>query len=171
MILQRLPGADPAVRKDFVESPRRQPGLEPIFKTVDNVTQFFSPPALGIHCSKHSNTLTISIFRRRVRPEVHSSILFMAPLRGHKSLPAVQGYQRASEIVSVSLTMTLPALCGLWFDSWLGSSPWLLIGGAVLGLGVGLMQVIRISSPSRRPTERSLRHDRPVEHKAEVPPA
>ncbi|MCY2962962.1 MAG: AtpZ/AtpI family protein [Planctomycetota bacterium] len=86
----------------------------------------------------------------------------MAPTPEDRVPSVVQGYQRASEIISVALTMTLPALCGLWLDSWLGSSPWILIGGAVLGLGSGFLQLLRISAPTARRRRLALRSDDPV---------
>ncbi len=83
----------------------------------------------------------------------------MAPTPEDRVPSVVQGYQRASEIISVALTMTLPALCGLWLDSWLGSSPWILIAGAVLGLGSGLLQLLRISAPTSRRRRLAARPD------------
>jgi ATP synthase protein I len=47
-----------------------------------------------------------------------------------------------------SLFGSVAAGCGLgWFlDKWLGTQPWLLIAGIVLGSAVGLFQFVRLSS-------------------------
>lgn len=47
-----------------------------------------------------------------------------------------------------TLFMTVAALTGLgWLlDTWLGSQPWCVIGGIVLGSAVGLYQFVRLSS-------------------------
>lgn len=74
-----------------------------------------------------------------------------------------QAYDWASRITSISLTMTLPAAAGYWGDVQLGTSPWLVILGAVVGLGAGLTQLIRLSDQmtskrpnvTRRPTDKS----------------
>ena len=47
-----------------------------------------------------------------------------------------------------TLFASVAACCGLgWFlDNWLGTDPWLLIGGIILGSAVGLFQFVRLSS-------------------------
>jgi F0F1-type ATP synthase assembly protein I len=48
----------------------------------------------------------------------------------------------------ITLFAAVAAFCGLGYllDTWLGSQPWFLIGGIVLGSGVGLLEFVRISS-------------------------
>ena len=48
----------------------------------------------------------------------------------------------------ITLFVSVAAFCGLgWLlDSWLGSQPWFLIGGIVLGSAVGLLEFVRLSS-------------------------
>jgi ATP synthase protein I len=55
------------------------------------------------------------------------------------------GYAYAAGITLVAVVVTF---CGLgWFlDKWLGTQPWLLIGGILLGSAAGLYQFVRISS-------------------------
>ena len=55
------------------------------------------------------------------------------------------GLAYAAGITLVALVVTF---CGLgWaLDKWLGTEPYLLIGGIVLGSAAGLYQFIRISS-------------------------
>jgi ATP synthase protein I len=49
---------------------------------------------------------------------------------------------------ALSLFVSVLTFLGLgWFlDRWLGTSPWLLIAGIVLGSGVGLYEFVRITS-------------------------
>jgi ATP synthase protein I len=55
------------------------------------------------------------------------------------------GYAYAAGITLFAVVATF---CGLgWLlDKWLGTQPWLLIGGVVFGSAAGLFQFIRISS-------------------------
>ena len=48
----------------------------------------------------------------------------------------------------ITLVVTVAAFCGLgWLlDKWLGTEPYLLIGGIVLGSAAGLFEFVRISS-------------------------
>lgn len=49
---------------------------------------------------------------------------------------------------AISLFASVVTFCGLgWMlDKWLGTQPWFLIGGIVLGSAAGLYQFVRISS-------------------------
>jgi len=55
------------------------------------------------------------------------------------------GYAYAAGITLVAVVVTF---CGLgWaLDKWLGTDPWLLIAGIVLGSAAGLYQFVRLSS-------------------------
>jgi F0F1-type ATP synthase assembly protein I len=48
----------------------------------------------------------------------------------------------------ISLFASVVVFCGLGglLDRWLGTSPWFLAGGIVVGAALGLYQFIRISS-------------------------
>jgi len=48
----------------------------------------------------------------------------------------------------ITLFASVAAFCGLgWFlDKWLGTEPWLLVVGIVLGSAVGLFEFVRLSS-------------------------
>jgi ATP synthase protein I len=48
----------------------------------------------------------------------------------------------------ITLVVTVAVFCGLgWFlDKWLGTEPYLLIGGIVLGSAAGLFEFVRLSS-------------------------
>lgn len=54
---------------------------------------------------------------------------------------AVTSYQKAQPYIDASWqlagSVALGTLLGWWLDRKLGSSPWLLVGGALLGIGTG----------------------------------
>ena len=58
--------------------------------------------------------------------------------------------QWASQVTSISLTMALPALFGYWLDGKWGTTPWLVIVGALLGLVTGMRSLIRLADASGR---------------------
>lgn len=55
------------------------------------------------------------------------------------------GFAYAAGITLVAVVVTF---CGLGYllDKWLGSDPWLLIAGIVLGSAAGLFEFIRLSA-------------------------
>lgn len=55
------------------------------------------------------------------------------------------GFAYAAGITLVAVVVTF---CGLGYllDKWLGSDPWLLIVGIVLGSAAGLFEFVRLSS-------------------------
>jgi len=48
-----------------------------------------------------------------------------------------------SEVVSSALLMVLPAVLGIACDAWLGTTPWCLVAGAVVGLFLGLLRLTK----------------------------
>jgi ATP synthase protein I len=48
----------------------------------------------------------------------------------------------------ITLFASVAAFCGLGYllDRWLGTQPWLLIAGIVIGSAVGLFEFVRLSS-------------------------
>ena len=57
--------------------------------------------------------------------------------------PLAAGMELATQAISVALTMALPAGAGYWGDVKLGTSPWLVCVGGLLGLGAGMIQLLR----------------------------
>ena len=55
------------------------------------------------------------------------------------------GMEWASRVTTVGLTFALPPLAGAFADRWLGTSPALVLLGAVAGFGVGMSQILRIA--------------------------
>lgn len=49
-----------------------------------------------------------------------------------------------SEVVSSALLMVLPAVLGIACDAWLGTAPWCLVAGAVVGLFSGLLRLTKL---------------------------
>lgn len=48
----------------------------------------------------------------------------------------------------ITLFASVVAFCGIGYllDRWLGTEPWLLVGGIVLGSALGLFEFVRLSS-------------------------
>jgi ATP synthase protein I len=49
-------------------------------------------------------------------------------------------------VMSLALSIVSCLLVGWALDRWLGTSPWLIVAGVVLGSVVGFMQFIRLMS-------------------------
>ena len=49
---------------------------------------------------------------------------------------------------AITLFAAVASFCGLGYllDRWLGTEPWLLVGGIVLGSALGLFEFVRLSS-------------------------
>jgi hypothetical protein len=59
-----------------------------------------------------------------------------------------------SEVLSSALLMVVPAVIGIAGDAWLGTSPWCLVVGTVVGLSSGLLRLTK-SSGSATQRDRS----------------
>ena len=55
------------------------------------------------------------------------------------------GLDWASRVTTVGLEFVVPPLLGHWLDLRLGTSPVVLLIGAVLGFALGMMQILRIA--------------------------
>lgn len=53
--------------------------------------------------------------------------------------------QWVARITNIGLEMALPTLLGYWLDGQLGTSPWLLVVGALLGFGVGMLHLLSMA--------------------------
>lgn len=63
--------------------------------------------------------------------------------------PRLLGWYYA--LAQVGLEMVVPIALGWWLDSKLGSEPWLLVVGVMLGLAVGIVHLVALAN--RRPPE------------------
>lgn len=52
--------------------------------------------------------------------------------------------QWVNRITSISLTMVIPAGLGYLGDRYFGISPWLLIVGSMLGMALGMMELMQL---------------------------
>lgn len=55
------------------------------------------------------------------------------------------GFTWASRITSLGLEFALPAWGGWWLDGRLGTRPWCLIAGTILGFGTGIVHLVGIA--------------------------
>ena len=62
------------------------------------------------------------------------------------------GMDWGARITTIGLEFALPACLGFSLDRWWGTSPWLTVIGAFLGLGIGMLHVIRLGSSLAGPS-------------------
>ncbi|AMV36690.1 Putative F0F1-ATPase subunit [Planctomyces sp. SH-PL62] len=67
------------------------------------------------------------------------------------------GLEWGSRVTTIGLEFALPAVLGRGLDRWLGTAPWLTAGGAVLGLAIGMLHVLRLPAEIERAEERRRR--------------
>ena len=53
----------------------------------------------------------------------------------------------SSRITTISLEMVLPAVFGHWLDEWLGSWFVFITLGAIAGMTLGIMHLVRMTEP------------------------
>lgn len=75
-----------------------------------------------------------------------------APERDRRP-PMAVAMELASQVISAALLMALPAWAGHWGDSRFGTSPWLVITGALVGLLAGMVQMLRSTSKKKNGTK------------------
>jgi len=56
------------------------------------------------------------------------------------------GMDWGTRITSIGLEFALPAVLGFGLDRWLGTSPWLTLTGAFLGMAAGMLHVLRLAT-------------------------
>lgn len=70
--------------------------------------------------------------------------------RQNQRPPLVVAMEWVTQITTVSLEMSLPAAGGYWLDTKWGTSPWVMIVGAVLGFYVAMKHLMALSQKSNR---------------------
>jgi ATP synthase protein I len=74
------------------------------------------------------------------------------------------GLDWGTRITTIGLEFALPAFLGFGLDRWWGTSPWMTLAGALLGLATGMTHVFRLAfklqeSPGSRLREIDHRED------------
>jgi F0F1-type ATP synthase assembly protein I len=61
----------------------------------------------------------------------------------------------ASRISNIGFQMALPPLLGWWVDRRWGTEPWLLIVGACVGFGSGMVSILKLANSfdQKKPSE------------------
>lgn len=64
--------------------------------------------------------------------------------------PLSSGVGWASRVTTLGLEFCLPPLAGVWVDNRMGTRPWGLLVGAILGFAVGLTHLVQLARGSTR---------------------
>ncbi len=65
------------------------------------------------------------------------------------------GMEWGTRVTAIGLEFALPALLGFGLDRWWGTAPWMTVLGAFLGVGMGMLHVIRLASEPQDSPRRS----------------
>ena len=68
--------------------------------------------------------------------------------------PMAEAVYWVSTVTTVGLVMAVPAGVGVWLDRLWGTSPWLVILGALVGFATAMRFLLRLASPLQRQTTR-----------------
>ncbi len=56
------------------------------------------------------------------------------------------GMDWGTRVTTIGLEFALPAFLGFGLDRWWSTAPWMTILGAFLGLGIGMLHLVRLAS-------------------------
>jgi hypothetical protein len=56
------------------------------------------------------------------------------------------GMDWGTRVTTIGLEFALPAFLGFGLDRWWGTAPWMTILGSFLGLGIGMLHLVRLAS-------------------------
>jgi hypothetical protein len=59
--------------------------------------------------------------------------------------------QWVSQITTISFSLALPPLGGYWLDNYFGTSPWLLIVGALFGMLAATLEFVALVRSMEKP--------------------
>ena len=60
------------------------------------------------------------------------------------------GYAKAARVFSIGIEMVIPILLGVWLDWKLGTVVLFLLLGVALGMGIAVMQLVRIAQEGEK---------------------
>ena len=72
-----------------------------------------------------------------------------------KSNTVVSGYTWAARATNIGLQMILPGIGGYYLDRWLGTTPWLLVVGVILGFVSAMFQLVALANRANPPGRKS----------------
>ena len=61
----------------------------------------------------------------------------------------------SARVTSIGLEFCVPAVLGHFADRWLDTAPWLTVIGALLGMAVGMLHVLRLPAELAKAGERA----------------
>ncbi|MBD3672050.1 MAG: AtpZ/AtpI family protein [Planctomycetaceae bacterium] len=64
--------------------------------------------------------------------------------------PMAVAMERVSQVTTIGGEMVFPAVAGYFLDRRWGTDPWLLIGGAVLGITLSVWHMYQLAAKSSR---------------------
>lgn len=71
------------------------------------------------------------------------------------------GMDWSARVTTIGLEFCVPAVLGHFVDRWMGTAPWLTVIGALLGMAIGMMHVLRLPGEVARAGQRRKAGDRP----------
>jgi ATP synthase protein I len=71
------------------------------------------------------------------------------------------GLDWGGRVTAIGLEFCTPAVLGYVIDRWLGTQPWATVVGAILGMVVGMMHVLRLPAELARANERAKGRGKP----------
>ena len=77
------------------------------------------------------------------------------------------GMDWGARVTSIGLEFCVPAVLGHFADRWLNSAPWLTVIGALLGMAIGMMHVLRLPGELARASDRRKRQGPPNRNAAD----
>lgn len=64
------------------------------------------------------------------------------------------GVEWGSRVTGIGLEFVVPAALGHGLDRWLGTKPWFVVLGAILGMALGMLHVFRLPAELARDARR-----------------
>lgn len=68
--------------------------------------------------------------------------------------PMARAFAWSSWVTAISLEMVVPGMIGFWVDLQLGTVMLFLVLGVILGMSVGVFQLVRLTTPRNADSEK-----------------